>query len=87
MEGNSTPLDAEKNKLFCNDVVVILKISQNLLSDLPQEDQDAIKNCVGKKFSIAGFDALGNVEVEFVDGQGNPHTIWIESNCVSKIKR
>lgn len=77
-------LDSLGNILARNDDVLITSIPSELVSGLPREDQDAIKSCIGQDLTISGFDSHGNAEIEFIDHHGNPHTIWIRTDCLTK---
>jgi hypothetical protein len=66
------------------DVIEVRRIPSTLVSNLPKDDQCAIEQCVGKRFPISDFNDQGEVEVEFLDSENNPHTIWLDSSCVEK---
>lgn len=84
MTQHQTPLDFAAKRLFVDDVVLIKRISEELLRDLPDKDQRAISHCSGHCLSISGFDRYGNAEIGFIDQEGNPHTIWIHTGCLLK---
>jgi hypothetical protein len=74
-------LDCDGNRIFAGDSVVLVRVSENLLRDLPEEDQRAIRGQVGKTLTVIGFDDSGNAEIEFGDTKGaetSYHTVWIE---------
>jgi hypothetical protein len=66
------------------DTVSLVRVPPELLDGLPAEDQIAINSQVGKTLVIFGFDDHGLAEIEFLDAEGNPHTIWIETDCLSR---
>jgi hypothetical protein len=76
--------DSLGKRLSVNDTVLVQRIPEELLKDLPAEDQDAINGCLGQFLTIVSFDSYGHAEIEFTDQQGNFHTIWIHTNCLLK---
>lgn len=80
-----TSKDQNGTVLALGDAVKIIAIPATLTSGLPTEDQEAIRQQVGAELEIAGFDAYGNVELEFEDSAGHLHTIWLDAMCVKKI--
>ena len=70
------------SRFVIGDTVLIKRIPEALLIDLPEEDQEAIRACAGQLLSISGFDVYGQAEIEFFDLQGNLHTIWIQTDCL-----
>ena len=83
------PIDCEGTKLEINDNIVIVKIPNHLLENLPKIDKKAITAQIGKQFNIKEFDRFGFVEIEFEYQLENTeityHTIWIEPDCLKKI--
>jgi hypothetical protein len=61
--------------------VILTSAPLSLLQGLPQEDQKAIKEIVGKPVTLSGF-SYGQAELEFVDGDGDDHTIWVETDLI-----
>jgi hypothetical protein len=51
------------------------------MSGLPEEDQTAISSVIGKPVTFAGF-SHGQAEVEFKDGHGDEHTIWVDADRI-----
>jgi hypothetical protein len=76
--------DSIGKRLSVNDTVLVQRIPEELLKDLPVEDQDAINGCLGQFLTIVSFDSYEHAEIEFTDQQGNFHTIWIHTNCLLK---
>jgi hypothetical protein len=64
------------------DPVVLISIPATLMSDLPEEDQVAIRSVVGRTVTFAGF-SYGQAEVEFKDKEGDDHTIWVDADRIS----
>lgn len=48
-----------------------------LLSGLPEDDQLAIREIVGKELRVKGFDEYGHVELWFIDQEETYHYIWV----------
>ena len=63
------------------DLVVLTSVPSSLLRGLPKEDQTAIQSIVGRPVTFAGM-SYGQAELEFTDGQGDDHTIWVETNLI-----
>ena len=59
------------------DLVVLIGVPATLFSGLPEEDQTAIRSVIGKPVKFAGM-AYGQAELEFKDGHGDEHTIWVD---------
>lgn len=79
------PSDSAGRNLSVGDSVLVTRVPKELLSGLPNEDQEAISRCAGQHFTIAGFDDHGHAEIDFIDQHGNPHTIWIQPDCLEKL--
>jgi len=65
---------------------VVKMLPPGWLDDLPREDQAAITAIVGKPISFLGYDQDGRAELEFTDGQGTFHTIWLQPRFVESPK-
>jgi hypothetical protein len=63
------------------DVVVLISVPPTLMSGLPEEDQTAISSVIGKPVTFTGF-SHGQAEVEFKDGHGGEHTIWVDADRI-----
>ena len=63
------------------DLVVLISVPPTLMSGLPEEDQTAISSVIGKPVTFAGF-SYGQAEVEFKDGHGDEHTIWVDADLI-----
>lgn len=62
--------------------VVLTEVPPGLLDDLPSEDQKAISEVVGKPILLVGFDDDGRAELEFADGEGGVHFIFVNPEFV-----
>ena len=60
------------------EIVVLIEVPGNFLDDLPQEDQRAINDIVGKPIMLNEYDEDGRAELEFEDRNGNGHKIWVD---------
>jgi hypothetical protein len=56
---------------------VLTGVPPSLLHGLPEEDQQAIRAIVGHPVTVVGV-SHGQTEVEFIDDQGDGHSIWID---------
>ncbi|HLY44008.1 MAG TPA: hypothetical protein VKQ73_00410 [Stellaceae bacterium] len=63
------------------DRVILTSAPASLLRGLPKEDQKAIRSMVGQPVTLAGF-SYGQAELEFIDAQGDDHTIWVETALI-----
>jgi hypothetical protein len=63
------------------DMVVLLSVPATLMTSLPEEDQTAIQEAIGKQVKFTGF-TYGQAEVEFKDSHGDGHTIWVDTDRI-----
>lgn len=84
MNTEKTLLDADGTSLQEGDLVVFLSAPDELLSNLPSEDQSAIRAQVGKSLTVQGFDQYGHVELEFKSEEGAFHSIWVKPSYLRK---
>jgi hypothetical protein len=59
------------------DMVILLEAVPGLLEGLPSADQKAIAEVVGKPILFVGYDETGRAELEFTDGRGEIHSIYV----------
>ena len=64
------------------DMVVLTAIPQGFLDDLPEEDQQAIKDIVGKPALLNEYDDAGRAELEFNDRDGQPRFIFVAADFI-----
>ena len=62
--------------------VVLREVPPGLLDDLPEDDQVAINEVVGKPIQLNEYDDLGNAELEFIDRNGDLHKIWVKPDFI-----
>ena len=67
--------------------VVLTGLPAGFLDDLPDEDQLAISQMVGKRIQLNGYDEDGRAELEFRDSDGNLHTIWVKRTFVKSTQK
>lgn len=79
-------LDRNGNPIAAGDNVRVVEIPAQLPCGLPQEDQLAIRQQVGRTLIIAAFNEDGHAELEFIDGSGCMHTIWL-APCFLEVTR
>jgi hypothetical protein len=63
------------------DMVVLTTIPKGFLDDLP-EDQQAIREIVGKPVLLNEYDDVGRAELEFNDRDGQTHFIFVAADCI-----
>jgi hypothetical protein len=74
-----------KRKPKPGDRVILTSIPPGLLTDLPEEDQEAIRAIVGQPVTLQGYDAewkTGEAILEFTDANGDGHTIWVKPDFI-----
>lgn len=64
------------------DMVVLTVIPQDFLHDLPEEDQQAIREIVGKPVLLHEYDDAGRAELEFNDRDGQRHFISVAAKWI-----
>jgi len=84
MKNKTQVFDVDGEILKEGDTVILLQAPNELLSDLPDEDQTAINDQIGKTMSIQGFDEYSHVELEFVSEDEMMHFIWVDSSNLRK---
>ena len=62
-------------------LVILTSVPTSLLQGLPEEDQVAIKSIVGQPVTLTGY-SYGQAELEFIDSQGDGHTIWVGPDLI-----
>lgn len=58
-------------------MVVLTAIPQGFLDDLPEEDQQAIREVLGKRVLLNEYDDAGRAELEFRDHEGTLHYLYV----------
>lgn len=66
------------------ELVLLVSVPLALTSELPEEDQDAIRCAVGTRVKFAGM-TYGQAEIEFRDKLGVEHTIWVDTDRIKPL--
>jgi hypothetical protein len=64
------------------DSVVLREVPSGLLGGLPEEDQRAICEIVGKPVLLNQYDYEGRAELEFTDSDGTTHFIYVSPDLI-----
>ncbi len=72
------------NKAKPGDVVVLERLPPGLLKGLPEEDQIAISEIVGKPVLMVCYDDDGRAELEFADRNGHRHSIFVDPGSIRR---
>jgi hypothetical protein len=62
-------------------MVILNTLPPDLVQRLPEEDQAAIRSIIGRPVKLAGY-SFGQAELEFVDGAGDSHNLWVEPSLL-----
>ncbi len=65
---------------------ILTELPQGFLDDLPEEDQKAILDIVGKPIRFVGFDDFGQAELEFREANGTLHFIYVAPKFIRTVK-
>ena len=65
--------------------VILSSAPAELLAGLPQEDQSAISDVVGKPVLLVGYDDHGRAELQFTGSNGTVHFIYVQPTLVRAI--
>jgi hypothetical protein len=65
---------------------ILTELPPGFLDDLPEEDQKAILDIVGKPIEFMGYDEDGRAELTFADGNEVFHSIWVARKFVRPVK-
>jgi hypothetical protein len=69
-------------KLNPGDMVILTAVPQGFVDDLPEEDQQAIREIVGKPVLLVEYDDVGRAELEFNDREGQTHFIFVAADLI-----
>jgi hypothetical protein len=59
-----------------------LEALPGLLEGLPSADQKAIAEVVGKPILFVGYHETGRAELEFTDGHGEIHSVYVSPETI-----
>jgi len=82
---NKKLVDSQGKSLKKGNVVRMLEIPQDLFLKLHKAQHAALRAEAGKVHLIQSFDEYGKIKLEFHDENFTPHTIWVNSSCVTRI--
>jgi hypothetical protein len=68
------------------DMVVLDELPPGFLQDLPEEDQYAISEIVGKPVEFVGYDDDGRVELTFTDRNEVIHFMWVGRDFIRPVR-
>jgi len=74
-------------KLKPGAAAVLTKVPPGLLDGLPEEDQSAISEIVGKRILLVAYDDDGRAELEFKDREGTIHFIYVAPEFIRPATR
>ena len=63
-------------------MVVLTAITPGMLNDLPEDDQQAIKEIVSKPVLLNEYDDDGRAELEFRDSNGDIHYLYVSPEFI-----
>ncbi len=66
--------------------VVLTVLPSGLVDDLPKEDQDAVREIVGKPVLLSDYDEEGRAELQFTDRNGIIHFIYVSTSLLRCVK-
>jgi hypothetical protein len=72
-------------KLKPGTMVILTELPVGLLTDLPEEDQDAIRAIIGQPVTLEGYDEewkTGEAILAFTDKDGDGHSIWVKPEFI-----
>jgi hypothetical protein len=69
------------------DTVILVDVPPGMLSRLPKEDQEAIKEVVGKPVMLNEYDDAGRAELEFKDRGGEIHFIYVAPEFIKLFRQ
>jgi hypothetical protein len=67
--------------------VVLERLPAGFLKGLPKSDQAAIRQIVGKRVRLVGYDDAGRAELEFVDRNRTYHFIFVDPSFIRTVGR
>jgi hypothetical protein len=68
------------------DMVILERLPPDFLDDLPQEDQLAIRDVIGKPIMFTEYADWGQPELRFIDKRGHIHFIYVDRSFIRAVK-
>ena len=72
----------DRKGLKAGAMVVLCSVPPGLLDDLPETDQAAIREVVGKPVLLESYDEDGRAELHFTDADGIIHWIYVDPGFI-----
>jgi hypothetical protein len=63
-------------------MVVLVEVRPELLDNLPEQDQEAIRRIVGMPVRFEAYDEAGRAELMFVDRSGTTHSLDVGERLI-----
>lgn len=67
------------------EMVTFTRVPPGLLDNLPQGDQEAIRQIVGKPVRLEAYDEDGRAELMFVDSGNVIHFIYVDERFIEPV--
>jgi hypothetical protein len=68
------------------EMVLLVGLPLGFLDDLPEEEQKAIREMVGKPVKLGAYDELGRAELFFGNIDRTSHTLYLETKHIQAIR-
>lgn len=68
------------------EMVLLVGLPQGFLDDLPEEEQRAILEVVGKPVLLSAYDEDGRAELFFGNVDGASHTLYLDTKHIKAIQ-
>jgi hypothetical protein len=76
----------DSNRPKPREMALLLGLPQGFLNDLPEDDQAAIREMVGKPILLCGYGQDGRAELEFTSAEGTTHTIYLDPGFIESVQ-
>ena len=91
MKNQKQPVDCNGNAVFTGDKIKLLKLSESLLSEIPEEEAMILESMIGKIFQIDEIDEFGNTWVNLCvyhgKGMNECHSYNLDSGEMELIQK
>ncbi len=64
------------------EMVILTELPSGLVDDLPEEDQQAIREIDGRPVLLSDYDDTGRTELQFTDHNGVMHFIYVSTSLL-----
>lgn len=79
-------MGAPANKPKPGEMVLLVGLPSGFLDDLPEEEQRALREMVGKPILLSEYDEHGQAVLEFTEADGGTgHTIYLDPRFIKAI--